>query len=104
MMLHARDPEHRGPVLWGGFSTVGGADASVVGRCAQWVVLAACAGLVVEAALIQWGPGTWPQSDMPAISLGTILVALAVTVADIVIVAVHNWLVTKHRKRLRRPR
>lgn len=56
-MLHVRDRTRREPEPWGGFSTVGGADASIVGCCAQWVVLAACAGLILETALIQWGRG-----------------------------------------------
>lgn len=78
------------------------ADISVVGWCAQWLVGVAMAGLVVETALIEWGPGTWPQSEMPAISLSALLIGLFILAADMVVVGAHNALVDIRCERLRK--
>lgn len=100
-MPGAADDEFRSPNLWGGFSTFGGGEISVVGLCAQWLLYAAVCALVIETALIEWGSGTWPQADVPSISLGVMAFALAVILVDVIAVGLHNWWVSRRHRRRR---
>lgn len=77
---------------WGGFWLANGAEVSVWGWSAQWLSLASLGGLALETALIEWGTGTWPVSDLPWISLALLFLALAVMLVDVVAVGLLNWL------------
>jgi hypothetical protein len=99
-VVDVHDNAHDAPGgRWGGFELLSGAEATVVGWLAHWSVFAALGGMAVETAFIEWGAGTWPDPNMPWISVDVMHLALFVMLVDVIAVALHNTLLNRRARR-----
>lgn len=67
-------------------------------------LVVARAGLVIlgiETALIEWGPGTWPDPGMPWIGAGVIGVGAIAMIVDTIWVGLYDRWLASHRDRCR---